>query len=147
MKIGFISTMEGCPWGGSEFLWSQTADRMARSGFEVGVCVRHWPETPKHVQHLAHSGCRLFIRQPWPLFWRAVAKLGVGQNRDWAWLRQFRPDLVVISLGIHLGGSEAAAACREVGIPYVLVIQSADENRWPGDDFLNPLGITIELAS
>ena len=53
MKIGFISTMEGCPWGGSELLWSQTADRMARAGFEVGVCVRHWPETPKHVQHLA----------------------------------------------------------------------------------------------
>jgi len=47
--IGFISMMGGCPWGGSEMSLSRTANRMARAGFEVGVCACHWPETPKHA--------------------------------------------------------------------------------------------------
>lgn len=139
MRVGFISMMEGCPWGGSEVLWSQTAGRLAEAGSAVGVCVRHWPETPKHVRQLADSECRMFTRPPRTLLRRAAAKLGIGQNRDWAWLRRFRPDLAVISLGIHLEGGEAAAACRDAGVPYAIVIQAADENRWPGDDYLDPL--------
>jgi len=139
VRVAFISTMEGQPWGGSEVLWSGAADRMVHSKVAVGVCVRQWPETPRHIADLQRAGCRVFFRRTRTLIWRAAYNLGLGRNRDWNWLQKFQPDLAVISLGIHLEGTEASAACRAAGVPYVLVIQAANEDRWPGDEHLDPL--------
>ncbi len=139
MRLAFISTMEGVPWGGSEALWSGAAERMVRSNVSVGVCVRQWPETPKRVTDLERAGCQIFMRRPRTLVWRAAHNLGLGRNRDWAWLQKFRPDLAVISLGIQLEGTEASAACLAAGVPYTLIIQAANEHRWPGDEHLDPL--------
>jgi len=42
MKIAFVSTMNNDPWGGSEFLWSETALRLLRAGHTVtaNVCLK-----------------------------------------------------------------------------------------------------------
>ena len=137
MRVAFISTMEGVPWGGSEVLWFRTAERLARAGHDVAASVRRWPGPPDHHAMLAAAGCRLVIRRPASLVRRSLARLGL--DREWAWLRSFRPDLVVISLGIHYEGADAAAACRRFGLAHALVVQSADEHRWPGDDDLDRL--------
>jgi glycosyltransferase involved in cell wall biosynthesis len=137
--VAFVSTMEGVPWGGSEVLWSRAAAHLLASGAEVAASVRHWPAAPRPVEELSRAGCRLFFRRPPSLAVRACRRLGLCRPRAYDWLGRFRPDLVVVSLGIHLEGVEAAAACRAAEIPYVLLVQAADENRWPGDDDLDPL--------
>ena len=139
MRVAFVSTMEGLPWGGSEALWSRVAAQLVRSGADVAVSVRRWPTTPQPVEELGRAGCQLFFRRQPSLAARACQRLGLCRPRTYDWLGRFRPDLAVISLGIHLEGVEAAAACRAAGIPYALLVQAADENRWPGDDGLDPL--------
>lgn len=140
MRVAFVSTMEGLPTGGSEVLWSRTAARLLELGHDVASSTRRWPTTPPHLVELQRLGCRVHFRTTPPkLPVRAWRRLGFGRHAEYRWLRAFAPDLVVISLGIHLEGSEVAAACREIGLRYALVIQSADEHRWPGDDFLEPL--------
>jgi glycosyltransferase involved in cell wall biosynthesis len=131
--------MEGLPWGGSEVLWSRAAAHLLRSGADVAAGVRRWPATPPPVAELGRAGCRLFFRDPPTLAARACRRLGLCRPRTYDWLGRFRPDLAVVSLGIHLEGVEAAAACRAAGVPYALVVQAADENRWPGDDDLDAL--------
>jgi glycosyltransferase involved in cell wall biosynthesis len=131
--------MAGCPWGGSEVLWSRAADRMVRAGSAVAVSTPRWPVTPPPVEALRAAGCRLFLRPPPTLASKAGRRLGLGRFRGWEWLRSFRPEFVVVSLGIHLEGIDAAGACRAFGVPYALLVQAADEHRWPGDDYLDPL--------
>ncbi|VTU00937.1 glycosyl group 1 family protein : Putative glycosyltransferase II OS=Streptomyces hygroscopicus subsp. hygroscopicus GN=hygD PE=4 SV=1: Glycos_transf_1 [Gemmataceae bacterium] len=140
MRVAFVSTMEGQPSGGSEFLWSRAAIRLIERGDAVACSTRRWSPTPAHVQELQRRGCETHFRTvPPSLCRRALHRFGLGWGADWRWLGRFAPDIVVISLGVHLEGIEPAAACRACGIPYVLVVQSADEHRWPGDTYLDPL--------
>jgi glycosyltransferase involved in cell wall biosynthesis len=140
MKVAFVSTMEGLPWGGSEILWSRTAARLLERGHAVASSTRRWPSPPAHLAELQRLGCQTYFRTvPPPLPARLLRRFGFGRHAAYRWLRRIAPDLVVISLGIHLEGADVAAACREFGLPYALVVQSADEHRWPGDDFLRPL--------
>jgi glycosyltransferase involved in cell wall biosynthesis len=139
MKVAFVSTMEGCSWGGSEMLWSRTARRMTEAGHAVVASVRRWPTTPAPIDELAACGCRVIFRSPPSMSRRIGRALGLGRGSEWKWLGRFRPDFAVVSLGIHLEGIEAAAACRACGVPYALLVQSADENRWPGDEYLDQL--------
>ena len=46
MRIAIISTMEGCPWGGSEELWAAMAMQALKKGHEVLISVCDWPQTP-----------------------------------------------------------------------------------------------------
>lgn len=132
--------MEGVSCGGSEFLWSRAAAQLLDQGNAVACSTRRWPVTPDHVADLQRRGCVTYFRTvPRPLNLRILGQFGLSKYIDWHWLRSFNPDIVVISLGIHLEGIEPSAFCRSIGIPYVLVIQSADEHRWPGDDYLDML--------
>ncbi len=135
MKVGFISTMEGLPWGGSEVLWSQAALRLIREGSEVQASVRRWPQIPRGISDLEAAGCHVHYRSPLSLGTRLRRKFRLPPS-CFKWLRSFRPDLTIISLGIHLEGIEHAAICRSLNLPYVLLVQSADDARWPGDSDL-----------
>jgi glycosyltransferase involved in cell wall biosynthesis len=146
MRVAFISTMEGVPWGGSEVLWSRAANRLARSGVQVGVSAWRWPELAKPIRDLQELGCRVVLRSPPSLHTQALRRLGWNCQSAHGWLRRFRPELVVISLGIHTEGAEAAAACRRFGLPYALVVQSADEARWPADHDLDRLAVAYHGA-
>jgi glycosyltransferase involved in cell wall biosynthesis len=48
-------------------------------------------------------------------------KLSRSRTRSEERLKRFRPDLVVISQGGHSGGFNWARACRQAGIPYVML--------------------------
>jgi glycosyltransferase involved in cell wall biosynthesis len=139
--------MEGVPWGGSEVLWSGAARRLARGGARVAASVWRWPVTPAPVQELLALGGRVHFRKVPSLAARALRRFGWLRHQGFGWLRRFRPDLVVVSLGIHLEGIEAAQACRAYGLRYALVVQSADEARWPPDAYLDRLAESYRGAA
>src|ERR1700678_1484696 len=145
MRFAFISTMHGSPWGGSEELWSQAAIRLKLSGNEVRASVMHRPHLSDKLTPLTKQGIEVETYPPPPYL------LGPGQN---AWnraslsyrrshnrLKDFHPDLVIISQGHNAGGFGWAKACRDAGIPYVIIVQCNSELWWFED---NVIGKAVE---
>lgn len=131
MRIGFISTMGGCPWGGSEELWTAAAQAALDQGHEVIVSVPRWPELPARLQSLQEAGARILPRR----------RLTLGRYAGWAAqivrpLASFlaaRPQAVFVSQG---GSYDLALQleCRALvhwlaksQTPYVLVCQYLDD--------------------
>jgi glycosyltransferase involved in cell wall biosynthesis len=132
MKFAFISTMDGSPWGGSEELWSQSATRLKNAGHEVRASVEYWPQLSDKVTALTEHGIKVEIHSsrrvlPAPRIWSRFSR----SNHDaYGWLKQFKPDLVVLSQGHNAGSFSWAKACREAAIPYVIIVQCNSEFWW-----------------
>lgn len=62
MKLLFISTMGGAPWGGSETLWCGAAETALKRGDTVAVSVFDWSPTAPAVARLVDLGARLVPR-------------------------------------------------------------------------------------
>lgn len=95
MRICFLSTQKGTPWGGSEELWAAAADRAMVAGHTVLVSCYHWPERHPVQQRLIDGGAELLLRP------RRTGKFARLFSRP-AWLRhieRFDPDAIVISQG------------------------------------------------
>ena len=131
--------MAGAPWGGSEELWSQAALLMRRQGFTVGVSVIRWPEVPEPIKALAEAGCVVERRDLWPRWYfralHAVANTG-GQRGDRKWLKNFAPDLAVISQGENSAGLSWMTICQELEIPYCVLSHNANYSLWPNEGTL-----------
>jgi glycosyltransferase involved in cell wall biosynthesis len=140
MKIAFISTMAGSPWGGSEELWSGAALRLLAGGHEVLASVVSWPAVPGPLAELERRGA-VVDRRPriTPLWRRGVNRLrrAVRSAADgdpaWRRIRRFRPDLVCISQGTAMCGVDWMLRCLRAGIPYAVICQANYENWWPDD--------------
>lgn len=65
-----------------------------------------------------------------PASWRARIRNRLSTSMRQV-LSDFRPDLAVISQGDNFDGLQLAAACRDTGIPDVLLAQKATDERWP----------------
>ena len=72
-----------------------------------------------------HAGSRNKARK------RIARLLGI-QSAECAWLARTRPDYVVISMGWHLDDLSIAHDCRELGVPYALLVQAASPFHWIG---------------
>lgn len=143
-KVAFISTMSGSPWGGSEELWSRTAQRLIHQGVAVGANVQWWPTPSSELQALEKVGCQVYSRRPKHRF-RAV--LGSRYREGfYQWLRKFQPTLAVISIDYHGHGLEWMQECIKRSIPYVTVVQSAGIDGWPTDDEVKSLAQAYEAA-
>src|ERR1700679_1303170 len=118
MRFAFISTMDAIPWGGSEELWSQAAMCLHQEGHEVSASVVWWPQLSPKVVSLAEQGIDLFVRQPESnqlsaRLWRRVKRqFQQPERREFKWLREQQPGLVVISQGGNGDGSEWMKFCR-----------------------------------
>jgi glycosyltransferase involved in cell wall biosynthesis len=140
MRIAFISTMSGWPWGGSEELWSQTALRLVAQGHDVSASVVWWPQLSPKVLELEQRGIRLFIKQPSQpnlpaRVWHKIKRRFQEEERkEFEWLRSLHPDVVVISQGGTSDGVEWMTFCREAGLPFVAVVQCNPEGWYPDDD-------------
>jgi glycosyltransferase involved in cell wall biosynthesis len=135
VKFAFVSTMDGWQWGGSEELWSQSATQLKREGHDVQASVAHWPIRSEKVNALVQLGIDVEVRGGQPRnIWR---KLNPNFRRGFDRLKNFNPDLVVISQGYNAGGFDWARTCIDAGIPYVLIIQCNYENWWFPDELLN----------
>lgn len=136
MRIAFISGMDGSPWGGSEVLWSRAAKCLLQQGHDVFASVTGWAETPAPVEQLRDLGASVNER-PWKrpsLAARVVARLGLPQRGSgWREILSFGPDLVCVSRGSTLCGTEWMELCRAEGISYVSLAQANFEQWWPDD--------------
>jgi glycosyltransferase involved in cell wall biosynthesis len=144
MRIGFVSTNDWVPWGGSEELWYQTAKALQTNGVEVGATVAFWQPRPIHIQELMDVGVSIDLRgQPLAkktLTSRAVNKLKRIVSRQppdtedkFKFLANFQPDLLVISQGGLTEGNEWKEICIQRSIPYVAVVQLVGEYHWFND--------------
>src|SRR5580698_1701651 len=129
MRFAFISTMLGSPWGASEELWSQTAIQLSRAGHNVQASVAYWPRLSDRVTALADNGIRFetypsYHAKPVRFFWD---RCSFSYRRSYRRLKQFKPDLVVISQGHISGGFDWAKVCREFAIPYLIIVHCNSE--------------------
>ncbi len=137
MRLVFISTMTGYPWGGSEELWSQTAVRFHEASHFVSALVEdNGPRAPK-LDAVARMGVdvRVRYRPQRPLVGAVLTRL-TGQPRpdpDCAWLLAQRPDFVVISQGGIADGLPWRQFCAKQGIPFAVVVHSNDDSLWFSD--------------
>jgi glycosyltransferase involved in cell wall biosynthesis len=141
MRIAFISGMSGFPWGGSEVLWSETANRLLDSGHAVFASVTRWPETAGPLQSLKEKGADIDERK-WQVASRrerfgarVLRRKPVHPAWDPCWQKivDFCPDLVCVSHGAALCGTDWMMRCHKAGISYVGVAQANFEQWWPDD--------------
>jgi len=146
-KIAFIAANEYVPWGGSEYLWSGAAEKLARRGVEVCVSVLDWGTPVNEIEYLRSVGCRIVHRQrpslmirgfrslfPGHEYARHVRKVGVGA------------DLVVVSQGDQLQGLPWMETLRANDFRYAVIVHGAAETKWPYDDVIERLVGVYENA-
>lgn len=144
-RIGFISITPASHWGGSEELWSRAVKRLRVEGVDTAACVRWNEGIHPNLRALLEDGLPVaFYDRPCPLPVRAWRK--VRPADPFAWLDAARLTGVVISRGDHISGLEWIEACRDRGLPYVVVSHSVHESRWPNDETAARLAAALEAA-
>ncbi len=147
-KVAFITTNDGHSWGGSEELWSKAALWLQKNDIEVAVSIKKWETKHHRLQEIENSGGKLYFRSDHfdsNLYKKVKGRLFPYQQKEknWQsnalWMDEFKPDLVIISLGHNMQGQKWMATCREKGLPYALIVNLAIENKWPQDKDVEPL--------
>jgi glycosyltransferase involved in cell wall biosynthesis len=128
--------MDAYPWGGSEELWSRAALRLRGQSHDVAISVKHISQDVARVVELKQSGAEVFVRSPMqgrlPIrIWRKVL---LRRQRDFANVRRWGPDVVVVSQGSHMDGLEWMQFCYDEAIPHIAIVQCNHEAWWPRDD-------------
>jgi glycosyltransferase involved in cell wall biosynthesis len=145
MKIAFVSTMNNDPWGGSEFLWSETALRLLRAGHTVTASVSGWPQRVSQVAALMKAGVKIQERRLTPdlLPSRTLKRVALMmfdpfirqtfRKQIMCWLTQVNPDLICISNGSYADNTPLLEILMGSGFPYVTVAHANAEHLWPDD--------------
>ena len=106
MKIAFLSTIAGFPWGGADFLWTRAAEAAVARGDRLLLALS--AETARHerVAALVRQGAALSVQSPPPPLPTLAGRM---LNRLWRppftsdgvvkALAAFQPDLVIVSCG------------------------------------------------
>jgi glycosyltransferase involved in cell wall biosynthesis len=133
MRIGFVSTMAGQPWGGSEELWSRAAMVLLKRGHGVAINCRRWPQIAAPLERLIEAGAVPHFRSPARLgrsLRRVLERFKLVQLRFMRWIQKAKPDLVVISFSSHGDDPQIANMCHLLGVPYAIVVQAAGPHTW-----------------
>ncbi len=136
MKICFISTMDGGHhWGGSEELWSRTAQLAIERGHHVALVTTRWPEVPPRIAELRERGAQVY--RVTGLF--AGPHLRVRFRRDlerfvhpWSTLESWQPHVICVSEGStfeHIRSWPIRRFLEKLGTPYVVLCQHAYEDQ------------------
>jgi len=135
-RILFVSS-NPAPWGGSEEMWHQLAQRALDDGHEIMISVFRHPRIHPRIQELVDAGARLHLR-PLPAYYEdqpfirwMLAHLLLRLNWDrhaftWAAALSFAPEHIFISGGETLDGclfaeSHIIRKAIEKKIPYSVV--------------------------
>jgi glycosyltransferase involved in cell wall biosynthesis len=147
MRFAFISTMHGWQWGGSEELWSQAAIQLRKAGHDVQASVGYWPRLSNKAIALSQhriglethsSGQGGPVRRIWD-------RLSHRNRKSYDRLKQFNPDLVLISQGHNSGGFDWAKVCQEAEIPYVIIVHCNFE-QWSFEEQLGDAKLSYANA-
>ena len=133
MRIAFFSTMGGLPWGGSEELWYRAAMSLLEQGHQVAFNSLTWPKTAAPLERLIAAGATPTFRSRRRIgrsLRQALQKLRLTSYKYRPWLRQSRPDFVVISFSCHTDDPQIANSCHALDIPYAIVLQAAGPHNW-----------------
>jgi glycosyltransferase involved in cell wall biosynthesis len=132
-RIAFIAANQSAPWGGSEELWAQTALRMAKIGYQVGVNVQGWQPPVHQVQTLVQAGCGVVYRWSNKTLLHTLQFKLYKQKMYYRWLDRFKPDLAIISQASNIDGIGWMEACLARNIPFAPIAHAAAPNYWPSD--------------
>jgi glycosyltransferase involved in cell wall biosynthesis len=133
MRFAFVSTMAGLPWGGSEELWSRAASVLLERGHNIAFNYQAWPTTPAPLLRLVEQGAAGHFRSRLDMgrsLRRALEKLKLVQLKFAHWIRKTKPDFVLISFSWHAEDPQIANTCRQLGVRYAIVLQSAGTHSW-----------------
>jgi glycosyltransferase involved in cell wall biosynthesis len=148
-KYLFVAANDYPHWGGSEILWSQAAEKLARRGNEVRVSVPEFTRTIPQLEGLRSSGCRMFYRRGFPPFlYRWGRRVSLLPDYKQFHLRSaaYGADLVVISQGGNTDGIDWMEEARTGDFKYAIIAQGALPFWWPDDDFSDRLAKVYENA-
>jgi L-malate glycosyltransferase len=139
MRIAFVSSMAGGPWGGSEELWAAAARAALDAGHSVHISVYDWSPPAAAVTALAQRGAEVSPRPQRPGRLSLLAGgLAVAMSRgragwpQWlASLQRFAPDVVVVSQGsayecvVKKGTRQLLGWLQRSGVPVVNLVHLA----------------------
>jgi len=136
MKIAYVSTMNESPWGGSEELWSQSAGIAMGEGDDVLAIVPRFDPLDRRIEGLVGKGMRLSTWAPHETHPLASVLGGGPAWGCWNPLREFEPDIVVVSHGGFMDPTlhpDLVALLSTWHVPYVVVVQCNTELQLPTD--------------
>lgn len=131
----FIAANEWSTWGESELIWSQAAEKSARPGMEVRVCVPDFETPIKEAERLRSASCRISYGRVPSLLYRLRLKFSWLPEDARRHLRAVGNgvDLVVVSQRANTDGLPGMEAARAAGYKYVVIVEGATEFYWPDD--------------
>lgn len=134
--------MTGMPWGGSEELWNRTANILLNRQFSVCVNFRQWPKQIAPLERLRERGAAIHFRefpnQKMHHWWRGKYEVPADPLTDArTWLREHRPDYVLITIGYHPDRLPVAQACQELAIPYSINVQCASDHAFINENAMD----------
>src|ERR1700720_58382 len=146
-KFLFIAANEW-EWGGSEALWSRSAEMLARRGSSVRASVRQFDKPTEELERLSSAGGQIFYRRPSSFVTRLARKTLPLPEYSYNHLRSVGKgmDLVVISQGSIEDGLPWIDAARAAGLKYTIIVQAASEFWWPSDQSIERLAPGFENA-
>jgi L-malate glycosyltransferase len=143
-KIAFITTMSGYPWGGSEYLWSITAEHALSEGFDTFVSLYDWSLTHPQIMKLQSKGAHLLPRVRFPkppsVLRRIINKSSKylanssKPNAPYQPIFDLKPDAICISQGSSYDIAyipDLEKLLRETTIPFSIVCQFNSDNHSP----------------
>ncbi len=147
MRILFATTLRA-HWGGSEWLWSDTALALRKRGHDVGY-FQPWPKKHPALEALRAIEAIEFSPGQTVRWWR---RLAARMTRPPCSFRQhmletFKPDLVVISQARQDEGLDWHDDLVGAGVPYVVVNELVVEALYLEDDTTDRLSAFLLGAS
>ena len=100
-KLVFITTNDGSSNGGSEQLWRKAAIECSNRGHEVMVVIKKWDPEPFFLNDFYAAGITVIFKE----------------QDHFHHVKNFAPDLVIISLGDQDEGIDYYESCKINGIP------------------------------
>lgn len=146
-KFLFIAANEW-EWGGSEVLWSRSAEMLACRGVKVSVSAPYFGKTIEELERVRLAGGENFYRRSPSFVTRLARKMLPLPEYRYKHLRSIgrSADLVVISQGSVADGLPWIEAAQAAGLKYAIIVQGASEFWWPSDDDAERLASGFENA-
>lgn len=136
-------------WGGSEELWARSIPWLRKGNTGITLFKKRINFNHPKIQSLADAGVVFKETNP-PLsiqkerllrIFRALRRKFFNASRTYyrdvslenfhKYLKENRPDLMIIAQGINFDGLIYAQECLHLQIPYIIIVQKAVDFYWP----------------